>query len=391
MTAGYWQRSDRLGTLRCDVLVVGGGICGVSAALHLQRRGVDARLVESHTIGYGASGRNAGFLMRGCADNYAVAITQYGRPLASELWRLTERNLAGLRGEGIDALPTTRRIPSVLAAVREDELSQLRQSATLLREDGFDVGWWDASDHPDDALWRHAPVHGALVNPHDGAGHSGHVLGLLAGKLTLPVHERQEVLAIHASGAGVRVELREGIVLARRVLVCTNAYAPLLLPALAGVVAPKRGQMLAMRMDQGFGTLAASYYINFGSEYVRQAWDGSVLVGGCRTYHAEREAGYEDRTTPWVQGDLERFAALLLGEGGTVVARWAGTMGFTPHHLPVIVPVAHADVPADGRLWFVGGFTGHGMSMAYEVSRLAVGAMLDGSAHPLPAPPPAKA
>lgn len=390
MTTSHWQRSNRLGTLACDVAVIGAGICGISAALHLQRRGLRVRVVERGVVGgvgSGASARNAGFLMRGCADNYADAIKQYGRAKAAMLWRLTERNLEGLRREGIDSLPATQRVPSVLLALKDDELGRLRESLMLMREDGFDAQWWDAASNPRDAAWispsGSAKPLGALVNPHDGATNSVHALRMLSAKLLCPVHEQQEVHAIEPHGTGVRVHVTDGELLARKVLVCTNAYAPLLLPGLALLVAPKRGQMLAIR--PGVFQLAASYYANFGSEYFRQTWDGSVVVGGCRTYHAEKETGYEDRITPWVQDDLERFTRDVLGEfsRSDITARWSGVMGFTPHHLPIITrcwgenAAATGDAKSD-HVWFCGGFTGHGMSMAYEVSRLAIAEMLDG-------------
>jgi gamma-glutamylputrescine oxidase len=389
MTVSHWQHSHRLGTLRCDCLVIGGGICGISAALHLQRRGVDVLLVDRAAIGSGASGRNAGFLMRGCADNYADAARDFGRDAARELWRLTEANLAGLRAEGIDALATTRRIPSVLLGLRADEQQKLLSSREMMEADGFDVGWWEAVSPPRDALWNHlrgvggTPVVG-LVNPHDASCHSLDVLHLLAGKLTCPRLEHEEVTELDdGPGAmgGVRVRLRQGEVLANRVLVCTNAYGPLLVPELADRITPRRGQMLALTpTSRGAGALqlAASYYVNFGSEYVRDTGDGTILVGGCRTMHADREVGYEDMTTPWVQESLEAFATSVLGDwaglGYRISARWSGVMGFSATHLPIItrVPRFRAEV------LFCGGFTGHGMSMAYEVSRRAVGVLCDG-------------
>jgi gamma-glutamylputrescine oxidase len=171
--------------------------------------------------------------------------------------------------------------------------------------------------------------------------------------------------------------------LARKVIVATNAYVPLLLPGFRGVVEPKRGQMFALRPNAF--TLAASYYANFGSEYFRQTYDGSIVVGGCRTYNADAEVGYEDKTTDQVQFSLEAFAMQVLGEFDRerdITARWSGVMGFTQHHLPIVTRCWGPNSAANGtakseHVWFVGGFTGHGMSMAYEVSRLAIAEVLD--------------
>lgn len=385
MTVSHWQRSDRLGTLRCDCVVIGAGICGVSAALHMQRRGLRVIVVDRGSLASGASGRNAGFLMRGCADNYADAAREFGRARARELWALTEANLAGLRGEGIDALATTQRVPSVLLGLHEAERERLRVSHAMMREDGFEVGWWDRTTGVGDPIWERAgdgTAYVGLVNPHDASCHSLDVLRLLAAKLAGPLLEHQEVVSLCDAPQGVCVGVREGEIHAPRALVCTNAYGPLLFPSLIDRIAPKRGQMLALTPGASSPReirLSASYYANFGSEYIRAASDGTILVGGCRTRHAEREVGYEDVTTPWVQRDLEAFATEMLGDwasrGYRIAARWSGVMGFSSTHLPIIAAIP--ECPRD--VLFCGGFTGHGMSMAYEVSRRAVATLLDGA------------
>src|SRR4051812_27939179 len=137
----YWQLSPSPTTTVSDAIVVGAGIAGVSAALVLQRRGLDVVVLDRQTVASGASSRAAGFLMRGAAENYALAVDHYGRELARTLWRWTEENLEGLRGEGVESLPSYRRIPSCLVATGPEELAELKRSVTLLREDGFAVEW----------------------------------------------------------------------------------------------------------------------------------------------------------------------------------------------------------------------------------------------------------
>lgn len=391
MTVSYWQRTHRLGTILCDCLIIGAGICGVSAALHMQRRGMKVIIVDKSLVGSGASTRNAGYLMRGCADNYAAAIKEFGRDRTRALWKLTEDNLAGLRREGIESLPSVRNVPSILAALREDEYEQLRQSISLMKEDGFAVAWEDANSNRNDTLWKIAKPLGALINPNDAACNSREVIEFLRSKLSSPIHEHQEVTSIHADGDWIESRITDGTIRSKHVLACTNAYAPLLLPGLANHITPRRGQMLAIR-PQANRTLGGSYYINFGSEYIRQHADNTIVVGGCRTYHAEREVGYEDITTPWVQRDLERFAKSMVGDFADtdIIARWSGVMGFSKTHLPLIGP-AWGPNSAESKVWFCGGFTGHGMSMAHRVSEMAVASMLDGAKNEFKLEPAAQA
>jgi hypothetical protein len=56
-------------------------------------------------------------------------------------------------------------------------------------------------------------------------------------------------------------------------------------------------------------------------------------------------------------------------------------MGFSVTGLPVVKRVG-TELEAAAPVWFCGGFTGHGMSMAYETTRIAVGVMLDGAENP---------
>lgn len=381
MTVSHWRRSGNPREIEREVVVVGAGICGVSAGLHLERRGVPYAIVERHTTGSGASQRNAGFLMRGAADNYAAAIREYGRERAALLWRWTEENLAGLRSLGIESLPSYRRVPSCLLALAEGELEELRASRVLLEEDGFDVGW---ADRGTDSVWwsREAGALGGLLNPGDASLNPHDLMTFLAGKLREPVLENQEVCELSFDRGRVVVRTSDAAIRCRRVLVCTNAYGPLLLPGLADLVTPRRGQMIAVAADGA--RLDCSYYANHGSEYLRQMPGGVIAIGGCRTYHADREVGYDDVTTEWVQRDIERFARRLLGVEFTVLSRWAGTMGFSPDGLPLIGPVEGGAEWEPGAVWFCGAFTGHGMSMAYRTSRAAVEAMLDGGENPFP-------
>lgn len=381
MTVPLWRRAAHPSTLRCDTLILGGGITGVAAALALERAGVDALIIERGEIASGASGRNAGYLMRGAADNYAAAVREWGRDAAKNLWKWTENNLAMLRAEGIESIPTYRRVPSCLLALAADEEQEIRKSERLLREDGFEVSIVDSGK---DSVWRSGRARVGLINPNDATCNPHDLLRFLAGKLNRPPATHREITHLKVTGSGARAWTADTLIESRRVLVCLNAFSPLMFPAVHDLIAPKRGQMLAFRT--GSPIFDYSYYSNHGSEYYRQATPDTAILGGWRKHFAAAEVGYEERTTPEVQQGLESFAASLLGAPIDVTARWAGTMGFTPDGLPLIGPIDERGAPAarDSPIWLCAGYTGHGMSMAFKAANEAVAAMLARTPPPFP-------
>jgi len=377
MSVSLWRRHPAE-TIESDVAVIGAGLSGLSAAIELGRAGADCVVLERHVVGDGASTRNAGFLMRGMAENYFLCAEALGRERAREAWRWNEENIEELRAEGIAALASYRAIPSCLLPGSEGEREQLARSRDMLREDGFDVGWLESGE---DSVWRAGIAPCGLVNPNDASCNPAELVAWLRSKVESPVRENAEIAEIRTADNG-SLELigPRLLVRAQRVLVCSNAFGPQLLASLRGIIEPRRGQMLALRARSA--RLDCSYYLNWGGEYFRQTRDDTIVIGGFRKSEEATETGYDDTPTTAIQGRIDGLARTLFPEGFEVIARWAGIMGFSPDGLPLVGPVA-GDWP-EGAVWFCGGFTGHGMSVGFKTARAGVRAMLEGVPTPFP-------
>ena len=344
----FWTRPPRLarGPLpaKVEVLVVGGGITGVSLLRRLAERGVNAALVEKTSLAFGASGRNAGFLLEGTAANYAEAIGAHGRQVAREVWEYTGENHRRL-AEALGGRAGYRRGGSRTLAASSEEEGRLAESAELMAEDGWPVEFGDRS----------------ILNPRDGELHPAAAVGALAADCPAgSIFEETEV------GDLDRLPIQ-----ADEVILATNAFTGLLV---AGIpIAPVRAQMLATAAFAG-RVAERPTYADHGYQYWRQLPTGEVLVGGYRDREAEEEVGYELATTATVQGHLERHLAGL-GVTAPVTHRWAGTMGFTPDALPLV-----------GRLGpglsICAGYTGHGMAFAHLCARTLVDQVLGGPPPP---------
>ena len=91
------QRAALAGSVECDVCVVGGGIAGCSAALHLAERGYSVVLLEQHRIGWGASGRSGAQAIHGVASGQSKLEKLVGQTAARAVWDVSIDGLALMR------------------------------------------------------------------------------------------------------------------------------------------------------------------------------------------------------------------------------------------------------------------------------------------------------
>jgi len=348
----FWPRpAERYpGSLpaKADVLVIGGGIAGVSLLWQLELRRISTVLVERHHIAWGASGRNAGFLLAGVASSYAEAVRTYGREKAREVWEITNENhdrmLEATRGQDVGH----RRLGTAILPGDERERVLLIESEQLLNEDGFEARW-DGE---------------RLINPRDGECDPAALVGALA-RQARPgaIREGVAVTSLQPRRSDVVVRAGEAACEAGIVILATNAYTPALVPDVK--ITPTRAQILATAPDSR-SLIDLPVYSHYGFRYWRQLKSGEVLVGGWRDTSPETEKTDDPEPTDEIQRVLET-AARNLGARGEITHRWAGTMGFTESGLPFGSPLE--GMP---NVYICAGFTGHGMGFAFMTAKKVV-------------------
>ena len=331
-----------------DVVVVGGGVTGCSCALTLARGGLRVRLLEAREVASGASGRNGGFALRGGCPSYDEARTSLGPQSALALWELTERALDGMEELAGNAL---RRVGSLRLAVDQAEREGLEREYEALRDDGFAAEWLEPLPAPLARLFA-----GGFVHPGDGA-------------LDPAVWVRR--LAIHAARAGA--EIVEQSPVAREeldaleadvVVVAVDGMTDALLPELRPWVRPVRGQVLATA-PLAERVADRPHYARGGYDYWQQLPNGRLVLGGRRDTSHEAEQTAVVEPTPFIQDQLESFAAELIGRVPLVTHRWAGIWGETPDRIPLA-----GRVPRSERLWVAGGYSGHGNVLGFACGEL---------------------
>jgi gamma-glutamylputrescine oxidase len=355
-TTSYWLEDDRLELPRStpiakpDVIVIGGGVTGCSCALTLAERGVRVQLREAREIAGGASGRNGGFALRGAATPYDVAREAYGHEPARRLMALTERSVDRIEELAGDAF---RRVGSLRLAFDADERDALRREHDALREDGFAAEWLDELPAPLDRLYR-----GALLHPTDGVIQPARWVRRLAARAV-------EAGADVRPGAPAELDALE----ADALVVAADGFTASLLPELAAVVVPTRGQVLVT--EPAPIRYARPHYARGGFDYWHQLPDGRLVIGGSRDAALDEERTEIESTTATVQERIEALAARLLDARLRITHRWAGIWGTTPDEAPLVGPV-----PGRDGVWIAGGYSGHGNVLGFACGDLVARALL---------------
>lgn len=185
------------------------------------------------------------------------------------------------------------------------------------------------------------------------------------------------------------VTTSRGIVRARRVLHCTNAYASHLLPRLAGGIYPFRGTMSVQKPGPELKNLGAcrswslshkskleveTGFYDTGLYYLQQnALTGHIWIGNESAYL--KDILTADDT--YVPDEAKEFLSTVLpgfflkGWGGEekseVEAIWSGIQGHTADGLPIVgrVPQSITGEPGDTGQWIAAGFNGYGMDKCW--------------------------
>lgn len=374
MTLSYWQRlagvrKDRPAGITpryksYDIVVIGAGLVGIATAYYLRQSGCDRVLVlEKEFIGYGASGRNAGFLLSGMAEPYSRLLIGMGADSAREIFSSTIEN-HDLIARAISDNKVNcgyERSGSYHLAATEVERGELEESVSLLKRDGFDAEYLPTIHGPVGS--RLKDYLGGFYSPVDGRiDPFAFVKGLAR---NIEVIEGFEVQQMKKTNAAVELIGEKGKIRSVMVVLATNGYAPLLESYFENLVFPVRGQMLAT-LPLADNLLGESiYYANFGYDYFSQLSDYTILMGGLRNRFIQQEIGYDDSLNPDLQNGLEDYIRDDLGiEAFRVDTRWSGVMGNTIDGLPLV-----GSLPRNSAVLAAVGFNTHGFGVGMVVAR----------------------
>jgi glycine/D-amino acid oxidase-like deaminating enzyme len=368
---------------RADVVVVGAGYTGLSAARRLAMQGASVLVLDREKAGWGASSRNGGQVLTGLKLDPATLVRRYGERRARDLFDAASESIVHLESviaaESIDC--DYQRTGHIQAAWKPAHFEAFRaEQALLARVFGHSVDLLSRSEQR--AEIASDAYHGVTIDPKSAAlNPAQYVDGLAkaASRRGARIATGVAVDRLQRDAGGWRVVTADGEIQARDVIVATNGYSDRASGALRRRLVPVGSYIVATEPQPA--ALAAALLPNrrmaFDSKnflfYFRVTDDHRVIFGG-RAEFTQPSEGTIRRAAAILRGGMTRVFPQL--ESAAVEYAWGGNVAFTRDQLP------HA-----GRLegaYVAAGYCGHGIAMATWLGD-AIGRMAGGErvVHPL--------
>ena len=358
-----------------DVAVVGGGFAGLHAARLLAQKGQRVVLLERWRIGWGASGRNGGFVGPGYAQRSGALIDRLGLDHARQLYAQSQRGVTIVH----NAITELGR-PDILMGTGKLSVSRTDQGAgfadrtrNLADQLGAAFEPWEASRVR--TMLATARYHQAIHDPTSFHIHPLNLALALAADIERQggkIHERTEGEELTRDGGAWRLRTQRGSVKARHVVLAGNADLGAVQPRIARAVLPVATYVavtgkLGPRLGEAIRWTGAISDTRRAGDYYRVVDGDRLLWGGRITTDTTEPRQLRDM----MRGDIVSVYPQL---GPIDIAyAWPGIMGYAPHKMPQVGEI-------EPGLWVCSAFGGHGVAQtAAGADAVAAGILGDPS------------
>ena len=373
-TLSLWQatahsfkdRSFLEGEHQTDVVIIGAGFTGISAAYHLQKKGLSTIIIEKETVGWGASGRNGGMILPGYKPTMGELTKKYG---LEETKQLNQVALDGM--ELVKGIVNQHQIDCSLEQGGYLLLSEKNRYKSLLKEEqetlnkhfGSNTKYLEGADLKQEIDSSYFTS--GLMDPHSYSFHPlNYVLGLAdaAESLGSQIFEKTKALSIQRVDGNVNVLTEKGKVIAKEVIAATDGYSSSLTKELDRAVIPIASYIVATeRLGENLAeSLLPNNRMVFDTSnlinYFRRSPDGRIVYGGSGLRHSGSEKYYKELH----QKLLTVFPQLASKK---VEYRWGGLIGVTMDMFPMIGRM-------ENGVYYATGYCGHGASLATLMGQL---------------------
>jgi gamma-glutamylputrescine oxidase len=362
------------GAIEARVCVIGGGYAGLNTAVGLVERGMrDVVLIEAQTPGFGASGRNGGFVFGGFSLGEKALLDQMGPNKARAMYRGTQEGVELIR-QRIEryAIDCDAVHEGVIWANWFKDPDVLHHRQTLLSKYFHQPMEWMPQGRVRHMIHTQR-YHDALFEPNAFHFHPlNYALGLARAAVDagVSVYAHTPAIGLQKNATGWRITTPQGSIQAQEVVLACGGYLAGLHGKVDASVLPIATYVMATeplgeRMKDVLSTRAAVYDTRFAFDYYRPLADTRILWGG-RISVLDRKP---DAVKRLLYRDLMKVFPQL--DGVKVDYAWSGLMSYARHEMPQIGQ-------AEPGLWMAQAFGGHGVAPTTFAGEIIASAIADG-------------
>jgi glycine/D-amino acid oxidase-like deaminating enzyme len=379
-TAPLWDDKSLNVTIETDLVVVGAGITGLSAALRATERGLNVVVLDAERPGWGASGRNGGQVIPGRHHHPDDIVKRYGSERGEHLV-----DFSGRAADAVFELIERYKIDCdahrsgwLQPAYNARALRDLSAKAEQLQSRGAAVEMLDAAQVQQ--ITGSKSFKGGFFDPRAGGIHPlKYCLGLAqaARNLNVEIYSHARVIDLQLQGERFLLQTDSGRVIANRVLLCTNGYTdPTFGPVAKSYLPLASIQVATDPLPDALRKTIMSNHLcasdtNRLLVYFRMDSEGRFIIGG-------RGATYQ-KGLQSLFSRLEKNAIKLFPDlaSASWPYRWGGLLALTRDHYP------HIHQPQPGLVMALG-YNGRGIAMATRTGAALSDYVIDGDASVLP-------